>query len=1119
MRSLSTIRYRRHRPGDRGYPYCRDGALQVNNVSVTREGSMSRSAIAAFALLALLSSGLRAGETVEYGPPPDWVQLAAVPADTNPSADAPAHSLLKNYQLRITPTTTELFAEMVVHIQTPQGLQALGNIILPWKPDTDVLTVHRFHLLRGKEVIDILGKGQKFEVLRRENNLEFSALDGVLTAALQPDGIEVGDVLDFAFTIRREFRLVPMPEFSISGFVESPPSERIDVRAIWDKSMPIKWRASDITGAKETLNGRTVELRWTASDVGPVDQATDAPVRFWHEPLLEFSTFKTWSGVSQQLAPMYAKASTLPPGSPLRAEAATIAAASKDPGKRLEAALKLAQERVRYVFLGMADGGLRPATADETWQRRFGDCKAKSALLIALLRELDIAADPVAVNTRIGDAIPVHLPSLGPFDHVIVRAQAGGKTYWLDGAGQGSWRLDDMSTPGYRWGLPITARGDALLAMNAPAPTKAQAETDIVIDAHEGLYTNAPFKATQTLRGAQAAVVHSQISQLTPTVREQALRKYWKNEYDFVEPTKVSEDFDANTGVVTFHLEGTAQMDWGGDRYVTDHMRTGSPATYKREVTLNADVPFLVEHPAYRIAHERIVLPAKGEFALKGKNYDATLAGYHYVRAAKIENGVFTGASSMVSQAFEVEAAQARSAQKTLNDMWSDTLKIISTNYAPTDADVAALRARKLDDRANLVWRGNVFLDRGDYDDALKDFDAAAVLEPDNALVLANRGLAKYWLKDYSGARKDLEAALAKEPRNAVALRGLGAVERMTGKPEAAVDHLTASLDAEAGNTFALSNRAFSYAETDAPDKALADAAEAIRINPMYSEMYGLRAWILTTRGHTDLALQELQAMVKQCPEDEWVQWSLAENYGHMQRYPDAVAAIERYIAQHPTAEAFLKRASVRDPQQFKERLADIDVALAKEPGNPAALWARVHVLEDSGDHAGAIAAYTAQLKKTTNIGERAHLTTNRGVQYWLAGNEALARRDFDAVMSDEPDSNTLNEYCWALAVARIELQKALTACDRALKVAPKDPAYLDSRAFVLLQLGRLDESIATYDQALAIAPRLGASIYGRAFAKNLRCKCADSNPDIEKALRLYPGVNRVFESPKSPGK
>ena len=78
------------------------------------------------------------------------------------------------------------------------------------------------------------------------------------------------------------------------------------------------------------------------------------------------------------------------------------------------------QEKVRYVFLAMNGGGYRPAPAEVTWQRRFGDCKGKTVLLLALLHELGIEAVPVLVSTDEGDGLDGRLPAAGWFDHAIV---------------------------------------------------------------------------------------------------------------------------------------------------------------------------------------------------------------------------------------------------------------------------------------------------------------------------------------------------------------------------------------------------------------------------------------------------------------------------------------------------------------------------------------------------------------------------------------------------------------------------------------------------------------------------------------------------------------------------
>lgn len=57
---------------------------------------------------------------------------------------------------------------------------------------------------------------------------------------------------------------------------------------------------------------------------------------------------------------------------------------------RSQMALSLVEDRIRYVYVGLDGGNYRPANADETWEQKFGDCKAKTALLLAILRGLNI---------------------------------------------------------------------------------------------------------------------------------------------------------------------------------------------------------------------------------------------------------------------------------------------------------------------------------------------------------------------------------------------------------------------------------------------------------------------------------------------------------------------------------------------------------------------------------------------------------------------------------------------------------------------------------------------------------------------------------------------------------
>jgi hypothetical protein len=87
---------------------------------------------------------------------------------------------------------------------------------------------------------------------------------------------------------------------------------------------------------------------------------------------------------------------------------------------------------VRYVSLSFGENTHRPALPDVVLERRFGDCKDKSLLLVALLRALGFKADVALVNSTRGYALSYALPSIDAFDHAIVTVEIGNERYFLD---------------------------------------------------------------------------------------------------------------------------------------------------------------------------------------------------------------------------------------------------------------------------------------------------------------------------------------------------------------------------------------------------------------------------------------------------------------------------------------------------------------------------------------------------------------------------------------------------------------------------------------------------------------------------------------------------------------
>lgn len=619
------------------------------------------------------ASAAIAADKPMIGPPASWVKPSPLPADSGPADSAAIRILLLDQQAQFGPDGDSLYIETAGRIQTPQGLAPMGNFAVRWKPETDTITIHKFRILRGKDVIDLLAKGPGFTILRREQNLELAALDGALTATIQPEGLQVGDIVDVAYTTRRLDPLLKGHSGQIFGTRTGTQVSRINIGASWpkDKAMRVRPIAPPVTPTIDAANGR---FALTADRVDPLVPPKGAPLRFWTDGQIEFSDYASWADVAATFAPLYDAARKLKADSPLHAEIDRIRAASADPAKRAEAALALVQDQVRYIFLGLNDGHLKPADADTSWQRRFGDCKAKTVLLLALLDGLGIKAEPALVNTRGGDGLDERLPSATLFDHVIARATIGDKVYWLDGTRSGDRSLARLRIPSFYWALPLRSAGAALEPLVVPPLAQPDELTDIQLDVSAGLGLPAKTHIETTISGDGAIGTRFQLADLQPADLDRALREYWKARYDFITPTAVSARFDEATATEHLLMDGTAKLDWNINNpppyYEIDGAGLGWRPDFVREPGPHRDAPFAMAYPAYGVQRETILLPNGGKgFWIESKDVDQTLAGYQFHRKTMLVGNKVTMEASSRSIVREISATEAERATDALREL------------------------------------------------------------------------------------------------------------------------------------------------------------------------------------------------------------------------------------------------------------------------------------------------------------------------------------------------------------------------------------------------------------------------------------------------------------------
>jgi tetratricopeptide (TPR) repeat protein len=1033
--------------------------------------------IVAGAALAV-SAPARAGQDILFGPPPDWVLPHAVELPDGGPADLPVRTLLLDNQVRMEKGRRSVYSDVALKFQTPDGLSA-GNLSLPWQADTEDLTIHKLVIRRGDHTIDVLGSGQTFTVLRREQNLEQATLTGVLTANLFPEDLQVGDILELAMTVTSA-----NPAFGEhSEAALGPLNGQIDrVYASLQWPAHATMRLGKSVGMPEWVRSRKNGFETAAialEGVVPTPAPKSAPPRFGMIGFLEASDFSSWAELAAHFAPYYAEAALLPADGPLRAEVDRIRAVSNDPEAQAAAALQLVQSRVRYVALAMGEGGLIPANAALTWSRRFGDCKAKTALLLAILGELGIKAEPIFVNSFVGDALPDHLPLIAMFDHVLVRAHIGGREFWLDGTRTGDTSLDRLQVPYLRWGLPVLASGAELVSMVPPPLAEPEEDLAIHMDASKGVRDPVPTTIELTLRGDSALGMKQVLASLTGEAQDRALREYWRDRFRDIEPKAVGQAFDEATGEMRLTLDGLATMDWNGIWYETDETGVGYRADFSREPGPGDDAPYGVPYPVYERTRQTIILPEGLTSPLDSDApVDETVAGLEYKRHATMEGNTFFVERTMRSIAPEFAAADAPDAQKRLRALYEKPVHL----RMPALGDAAGKDAERTlgalpDDVDALVKEGRDFLDAGQYEDALLRFTRATELAPGKASVWADRGITLAWQGALDEALIDLNRAAALDPRDAVVFRGRGLVADQRQDFHAAIAAYDKAIEIEPSSAFAWGRRGLAHFRVDQTDEALADTAEAIRLSPNWVEMRSLRVVIFAGRQKFDEAADEIEALLASAPETAETLANAGGLYAMMGMRDKALELTERSLAINITPRALVQRASLREPADVTGRRSDFDQALELAPDFLPALALRANLRVDQGDPEGALADVNEALAATSSPSLEL-----RQLRMYLA--RRLGRRDealaeVAALMADQPDRVPVYIQASQTYAAFGMYAEAVDAVDKALGLSPEAYLYLNRSAArdPADYAGRL----ADIDEALRLTPNYGAAIEAKA--------------------------------------
>ena len=308
-------------------------------------------------------------------------------------------------------------------------------------------------------------------------------------------------------------------------------------------SAPLVWSLDALP--RETLQRAVKGNRLTLRvEQGPtLPPKGREPYQAWDQdpwPALTFATTRSWAAVVAEYRGIVEGRLQ---GADLKAWVQAAVGDAKERTQVIDRILTRLHQQVRYIGLEFGEAAIVPRTPAETLRRGYGDCKDKSTLLVALLREAGIEAHLALLRAGNGRDFSPEYPGLAAFNHAIVRV-GGPDPIWIDPAvPQAPAGLLPLPNCGRR-ALVITEGTLApILIPDVDINRNLQIETREVFLAEDG--KGRVVETTAGLGTAEIAL-RAQFTGADPVRLKENLKKYVKETYksDFLERSELTDPLD-----------------------------------------------------------------------------------------------------------------------------------------------------------------------------------------------------------------------------------------------------------------------------------------------------------------------------------------------------------------------------------------------------------------------------------------------------------------------------------------------------------------------------------------------------------------------------------------------
>ncbi len=450
-----------------------------------------------------------------------------------------------------------------------------------------------------------------------------------------------------------------------------------------------------ISHRQEKRDGATW-LIWEAKNIPQMLPEPGMPEPFSCIQRVAVSTAADWKEISRWYWELCAPNLATTPAITAKAQA-LIAGATDDQDKLKRIFLFVSQD-IRYM--GVMDEanapGYEPHKVSLTFEKRYGVCRDKAALLVTMLREAGFQAFPVLIMS--GPKLPKDV-AMPMFNHAITAVELNGKYQLMDSTDEST---RDMLPNYLQDSSYLVARpeGETLLV----SPTVDASESMAKVDTQGAIAADGSLEAVTTwdftglndkmIRGAFAearpdqirAGVERRLKTLLPGASLSSLELTPANMQDASQPVRLKIAYKAPGALVAAGAQNFVQLPWVGSAFsIAAQLSEGKFGLDKRRFPVHTGYPcglresFSLKMPAKSAA--ALSLPAPSSLDLPELSFKRQVA---------LTDGVLSGSSELMMKTTEIPVEAYTAVRKALGDITDSSRRqpILAAAEVETGSDI-----------------------------------------------------------------------------------------------------------------------------------------------------------------------------------------------------------------------------------------------------------------------------------------------------------------------------------------------------------------------------------------------------------------------------------------------